>query len=79
MPIDFDIFLDTLAMCGFHVRFSSRITPKRAVSFTRPTAHWLISTLMSSVCLFCLGLNTIKLVFEINRKLIGLAPVSEVG
>ena len=44
-------------MCGFHVKFSSKITPKNTVSFTRPMAQRLISRLMSSVCLLCLVYN----------------------
>ena len=32
MPIDFDIFPETLRMRGFHDKSPSRITPKNAVS-----------------------------------------------
>ena len=63
MSIHFDIFLDTLAMCGFHVKVSARITPKMT--------NWLISRLMSSVCLFWQGLNTIKLIcFKLLERLL---------
>ena len=61
--MDFDIFLATFAICGFQENVSSKITPQNTVSFTRSMAQWLISSLMSSVCLFCLGLNIINLDF----------------
>ena len=61
--MDFDIFLATSAICGFQENVSSKMTPKNTVSFTRSMAQWLISSLMSSVCLFCLGLNIINLDF----------------
>ena len=63
MPIDFDVFLVTFAICGFQEKFSSKITPKNTVSFTRSMVQWLVTRLMSSVCLFCLGLNITNLDF----------------
>ena len=44
--MDFETFLAILAMCGFHEKFSSRITPKNADSLTWSIVHWLISSLM---------------------------------
>ena len=60
-PIDLEIFLATLAISCFHVKFSSRITPKNMVSLTRSMSQLLISSLISSFHLFCLGLKTIIL------------------
>ena len=58
--MDFETFLAILAMCGFHEKFSSRITPKNTDSLTRSIVHWLISSLMFRFSLFCLGLKTRK-------------------
>ena len=63
MPIDFDIFLETLRMWGFHDKCSSRITPKNTVSFTQSILLLSIWIDISSVCLLWHGLKTIKFDF----------------
>ena len=60
IPIDFDIFLGTLRMWGFHDKCSWRITPKNNVSFTRSMILLSIWIDISSVCLLWRGLRTIK-------------------
>ena len=58
-----DTFLATIFICDFHVKSSSKITPRKVASLTRSIEQLLILNARSSVCLFYLGLNRIKLDF----------------
>ena len=63
MPIDFDIFKETLRIWDFHDKCSSRITLKNTVSFTRSIILLSIWIDKSSVCLLSRGLKTIRFDF----------------
>ena len=64
IPMDFDNLLSTWDMWGFQVKLWSNKTPKNMVSETRKMGCSFIETWNSYDCLFCQGLNTIKLVLD---------------
>ena len=65
IPVDFDNLLGyNRDMWGFQVRLSSKKTPKNMVSETRRIGCSFTETWNSNDCLFCQGLNTIKLVLD---------------